>query len=436
MLFFGYIWGITASAIPLSLDESLSLLDSNSPSTQLRRLLEEKQEVEAISMRNQLLPQARFEVSGMYFGDPLEVNLLGDGAEDVDCSSFEAFGMGDLCAGFSEPMTLREERIFDASAQILYPLSALYSIFQGYQASLSQVEATRHESEDLRRKLRVQFITLYTEAVVLQYTIEFLKETEKRVEEHQKNISSMIVQGLLSEIESSRIEIAQHEIRLSQKEAADGYRMLCAQLMILTGEKIEPQKIESFAVRELLEEQHPRENVLIQQQKSVSMASKAALGSLLPEVVLVGATTRTGGQGDLTPTSQSYVGLSVRGTFSWGKKWGAYQNTKKDISMLTLSREIDEKQLQIERETVHNKITRMKMKSEIADKKISFAKENLRHTNALFTQQIKTTIDLLDAETALLEALLYQEQGTAKFIQSIAEYEYLMGYVPFEQEKK
>ena len=63
--------------------------------------------------------------SWLDFGEPLDSYIIGDGSEEVDCSSFDAFGFGDLCASFSEPLRVRDERIFDGSIQVAIPISAL-----------------------------------------------------------------------------------------------------------------------------------------------------------------------------------------------------------------------------------------------------------------------------------------------------------------------
>ena len=80
-------------ARPIALPEALSLLEENSPALQLSRLLEKKSQQESVILFEKLFPQLQYEASTMFFGEPLEVNLLGDGAQDVDCSTFDAFGM-------------------------------------------------------------------------------------------------------------------------------------------------------------------------------------------------------------------------------------------------------------------------------------------------------------------------------------------------------
>ena len=53
----------------------------------------------------------------------------------MDCIPFEAFGFEDLCTSFSEPLLLREDKIFDGNVQIYYPISGAHSIYQGMKSS-------------------------------------------------------------------------------------------------------------------------------------------------------------------------------------------------------------------------------------------------------------------------------------------------------------
>ena len=73
--------------------------------------------------------------SWLDFGEPLDSYIIGDGTEEVDCSSFDAFGFGDLCASFSEPLRVRDERHLRWLYSSCIPISALYSIIEGHSAS-------------------------------------------------------------------------------------------------------------------------------------------------------------------------------------------------------------------------------------------------------------------------------------------------------------
>ena len=102
----------TLMAEPLSLEKSLQLVATQNPEVQLARLQADQVNLERLKV---LTNTVSLQASGSWlnFGEPLDSYIIGDGSEDIDCSSFEAFGFGDLCASFSEPLRVRDERIFD-----------------------------------------------------------------------------------------------------------------------------------------------------------------------------------------------------------------------------------------------------------------------------------------------------------------------------------
>jgi len=426
---------ISALGNPIPLSEALSLLDKNSLALQLSRLSEKKTQQESIILFTKLFPLLQVEASSMYFGDPLEVNLLGEGAENVDCSSFDAFGMGDLCASFSKPMVLREAQIFDAKAQIVYPISALYSIFHGYQATKEQHQIAQLETENLRRQLRVSFIRIYAQALYLRMTMSFVEKLEERLGEHQKNITAMVDSGLVNAIEKQRIQIALSELQLSKQEAQDGYILLCHQLKTLIGRDIEPMDIsipETISMETFVS--HTKKEILIHQERAAKSAVSSAFGQLFPTISLVGATTRTGGQGELTPIAQSFVGISFQGNFAFGAKWFRYQQSKMDWELVKKSMILEEEKLQSQVNSAVNKVQITQKKRVLAEQKVLFATENQKQTRAFYSQQLRTNAELLDAETELLEAQLYSLQTDLDYLNSIAEYEYAMGKIPMRGE--
>ena len=405
--------------------------------TAISDLYEKKTQQESVILFEKLFPQVQYEASSMFFGDPLEVNLLGDGAQDVDCSTFDAFGMGDLCTSFSEPMVLREAQIFDAKAQIIYPLSSIYSIFHGYKARQEQVSIAQLETDILHRQLRVSFINLYAQALYLHSTIAFVEQLENRLAAHLKNIVLMVDNGLVHPIERNRIQIAQQELFISKQEAQSGYALLCHQLELLIGIAIEPVEITIPDVFETEEIQiHPKENLLLHQERAAEYAAKSSFGGLFPTVALIGGTTRTGGQGQLTPVSQNFIGISLQGDFSFTSKWMRHQQAVLDWEMTKKNMSMETKQLQVQRESAAKKIEISHKKRELAKQKIRFATENQKQIHAFYTQQLRTNAELLDAETELLEAQLYALQTDLDYLNDIVAYEYAIGKVPMKGSEK
>ena len=146
-------------AAPLSLQQSLDLVHTQNPEVQIARLQTDQANLERLKV---LTNAVRVEASGSWldFGEPLDVYLIGDGSTEVDCSSFESFGFGDLCS-FSEPLRLRDQRIFDGSLQVAIPLSALYSIIEGHSANQHLVNIKELEVEQTRQRIEISVIEIY-----------------------------------------------------------------------------------------------------------------------------------------------------------------------------------------------------------------------------------------------------------------------------------
>ena len=110
----------TLMAEPLSLQESLELVSTQNPEVQIARLQADQANLERLKVLTNLV---NVQASGFWldFGEPLDSYIIGDGSEEVDCSSFDAFGFGDLCASFSEPLRVRDERILMARFKLPFP---------------------------------------------------------------------------------------------------------------------------------------------------------------------------------------------------------------------------------------------------------------------------------------------------------------------------
>ena len=162
-----------AKSVPLS--QVLEQAAAKSPEVHIAELQTQHAKLEATKSLLMLAPTIDISGNWMDFGAPLEANLLGsDASSDLDCQSFEAFGLGDLCTSFSEPMLLREARIFDGTVQALWPISALYSISYGAAANRALHKSSVLEAELIRQRIQQSIIQLYLESSYLEQVIQLL----------------------------------------------------------------------------------------------------------------------------------------------------------------------------------------------------------------------------------------------------------------------
>ena len=417
----------------LTLPDSLELVEQENIEVHIARLEAEKAHMEKLLALSRLLPAVEGNSAWLNYGEPLEAYLIGDGSEDIDCAPFDAFGMSDLCASFSDPLLLREDKVFDGSIRILYSISALYSIPQGYRSAILMAEAADIQIMQTKKKIQLSVIELYMEALHLQRVIHFAEETQRRLRHHKTNIQAFVDQGFINPIEVTRLEKALLEAQIGQAEAESGYRLLCRQLELLVGVPITPLPLEhelqtgsSVAVDE-----HNLIQIAQLRADAANAMTKAAYGLLLPNVTVIGGQTFAAGQGPLTPSSQQYVGLSVNGTFSWGDKWVQVQKMKKDKQMAEQAVTLQENALLVQQEAAREAWLIADQKLSVAKKQVDLSSEIRRQAESTFQQQLLTTAELLDAESEHLSAQLALAAAESQAVIAQARYQYTTEHTPF-----
>ena len=302
-------------AQPLSLQESLALVRTQSPEVQIARLQADQANLERYKILTHAL---RIQASGSWldFGEPLDSYIIGDGSSEVDCTSFEAFGFGDLCDSFSEPLRVRDDRIFDGSLQVALPISALYSIIKGHSASQHLYEIKKLEVEQTKQRIEISTIEIYMQTLDMKSQQEILEQTLSRLGTHQQSVQAFVEQGFANPIQLQELELAIEQTKLGIRRLHQGYNLLCQQMDLLLGLENSfsplPLKNNIQSPKEEPIQSNLRHQISLHQQQAAQDAVQAAIGDLFPTIALIGATTAAQGQGPFTPPRQlsKYCGLS------------------------------------------------------------------------------------------------------------------------------
>ena len=303
---------------------------SQNPEVQIARLQADQSNLERLKVLTNVV---NVQASGSWldFGEPLDTYIIGDGSTDVDCTSFESFGFGDLCDSFSEPLRVRDERIFDGSLQIALPISALYSIIEGHSANQHLHEIKTLEVEQTKQRIELSVIEIYLQALDLESQRRILEDTLTRLGQHKRSVQAFVDQGLAHPVQAKELNHAIQHTALGLRQLEQGYELLCQQMALLLGLET------SFAPLPLGDNiDAPKEDQLnsnlshriaTHQYQAAQDGSQAAMGDLIPTVALIAAATSTQGQGPFTPTSQQYLGLSVQGELGMGQQMDDLQTT-------------------------------------------------------------------------------------------------------------
>ena len=413
-------------AQPLSLQESLALVRTQNPEVQIARLQADQANLERYKVLTNVL---NIQIAGSWldFGAPLDSYLIGDANTDVDCSSFEAFGFGDLCASFSEPLRIRDERIFDGSLQVAFPLSALYSIVKGYSANQHLHEIKKLEIEQTRQRIEISTIEVYMQALDMKSQQEILKQTHARLLTNKQSVQAFVDQGFVNPIQLQELDLGIQQTELGIRRLEQAYELLCGQIELLLGLEdsfspvpltgnITPPKEESL-------QSSLSHKISFHQHQAALDGVQAAIGDLIPSIALIGASTVTQGQGPFTPTSQSYVGLNIKAEFGWGKKWMTLKQRKMDAMMAHQGMNIKQEALSLQQKQHKQSWENTIASISLAEKKVEIEKHKREQAQAQFDAHQITMSDLLEAESHFSDAQIELLRARNQSIVSQAKYQ-------------
>lgn len=415
-----------AFAEPISLQDSLSLVSSQNLEVQIARLQADQVNLERLKVLTNVL---NVQASGSWldFGEPLDTYIIGDGNTDVDCTSFESVGFGDLCNSFSEPLRVRDERIFDGSLQVALPISALYSIIEGHSANQHLYEIKTLEVEQTKQRIELSVVDIYLQTLDLRSQRQILEGTLTRLGKHQRSVQAFVDQGFAHPVQAKELNHAIQETTLGLRQLDQGYKLLCQQMGLLLGlsEPFSPIPLQDNidVPKEEQLSSSLNHRIATHQYQAAQDGAQAAMGDLIPTVALMAAATSTQGQGPFTPTSQQYLGLSVQGNLGWGNKWMTFKQRQIDVTMAKQGLQLQQQALPIQQQQLKQLWQHTLEKISLAESKVDI--ENIKRTQAQaqFDGHQITVSDLLDAESGFADAQIALLRTQHKSILAQAKYQ-------------
>ena len=288
-------------AEPLSLyNRAWELVATQNPEVQIARLQADQANLERLKV---LTNTVSLQASGSWldFMNPWTVTSLVTVVKMSTAEAFEAFGFGDLCASFSEPLRVRDERIFDGSIQVAIPISALYSIIEGHSATEHMLEVKELEIEQTRQRIELSVLEIYLQTLEMQAQREILNDTLDRLSKHERSVHTFVDQGLAHSVQAQELSHAIRQTKLGMKQLDQGFALLCKQMELLLGleTSFEPEPLQNNILEP---QQAPLQSnlthrIATHQYQAAQNGAQAALGDLIPTIAVMGAATATQGQG-------------------------------------------------------------------------------------------------------------------------------------------
>ena len=145
------------------------------------------------------------------------------------------FGFGDLCASFSEPLRVRDERILTVPSKSPFRYSALYSIIEGHSATEHMLEVKELEIEQTRQRIELSVLEIYLQTLEMQAQREILNDTLERLSKHERSVQAFVAQCLAHSVQAKELSHAIRQTKMGMKQLDQGFALLCKQMELLLG---------------------------------------------------------------------------------------------------------------------------------------------------------------------------------------------------------
>lgn len=334
----------------------------------------------------------------------------------LDCTGLpEPFAS--LCAGFGEPLVVRDQITASLTAHTAVPLTGQFAIADRVSAARSGANAAEAGGRTARVEAKYQaedawFQALQTEnqldiAIAQAHSLEARAETAKVA---VAGGAALANDELKAELALARAQQTVIQVR-TLRDAARG------RLGLWTGSGGTP-------VRPVGEPDGPPEvpadvGALVDQ----ALAQRADLAALratiagadrsahaasldrLPQLAAVAAYVHTEGQGAFAEPNAGYVGLNLDWTaFAWGARDAALDGARASADQARAQLAAAEAGVRLEVTTRADALTAAVAAWDVAARSVSQAEDSLRIQDTLHLAGSGTMNDLLDAEAALVEA--------------------------------
>lgn len=382
----------------LSLTDVLNKALETNPRLLAARSRRQASEDVARSLRGRLLPTVHVSESFQHYDTAYEV----------------AFGSSSFVAREQETNT------FAASAS--QPITGLLHLSQDHAALKSDAKAMEAQvkamEDGIREEVQLQYLKLFQARAM-----KVIAQTSQHQLDEQLGVARLkLTAGVLTNADLLRLQVARenaHQQEIQAKAQEDvAYTSLLA-LMGLSPDEIvlsfqeptleEPTESSIPALptaRSQALEKRPELTVAKLQAASALHRSRSKFFQLLPELNVEAAYANVQGQA-FAPPESAYVGLRADwNVWEWGASWYAWRaaNAQSDAARQDLEGQKQQSGLEVSAKLLQVQSTYSALSG--ARAAVTSAEEAYRVTDVLVKAGSATTTDLLDAQSALVQARL------------------------------
>ncbi|MFZ5477345.1 MAG: TolC family protein [Myxococcota bacterium] len=378
-----------------------------------------------VQTRAGLLPTLTAQAGVQRWDSATEVQFI-ETDEPLDCTTFEAVGMGDLCASFGEPIVVREEVTSSVTLRVVAPLTGLVSGERQLAAATKGRDAARIGSEGATETARQQAADAWYAALDVERQIEIARSQVESLDARGRTMEVALAAGNATRNDVLQVTLAAAQARQAvlQLEALrdSAYRRL-GLAMGGVGGAVRPAGGEEITTRSvpnrettvrLALERRPDLGALRAQVDALRASATALSWSRLPQVSAIGSYTHQEGQGFGAAPDSGFVGLQADWTiWAWDRQAAGARAARAQADQLAAQLAGAEAGARAEVEGRLDALRTAQASWEVATGSVEVAQENLRLFEVRQRAGTATTLELLDAQTSLVRA--QSGEATARY---------------------
>lgn len=414
-----------AAAPEVTLAQAMDAAGSNGYGVIAASAAERVAQARVVQARAGMLPMLTAQAGIQRWDSATEVQFI-ETDEPLDCTTFEAVGMGDLCASFGEPIVIREEVTSSVTLRAVAPLTGLVAGERQLAAATKGRDAARFGSEGAGDAARQQAADAWYSALDVERQIEIARSQMESLNARVHTLEVALTAGGATRNDVLQVTLAGAQARQAvlQLEALrdSAYRRL-GLAMGGDGGPVRPAGDGDVAARSLPDREATVARALerrpdlraLRAQVDASRAAAAALSwNRLPQVSAIGSYTYQEGQGFGAEPDSGFVGLQADWTiWAWDRQAAGARAARAQADQLGAQLAGAEAGARAEVEGRLDALRTAQASWEVARGSVDLAQENLRLFDVRLKAGTASTLELLDAQTSLVRA--QSGEATARY---------------------
>jgi outer membrane protein len=337
------------------------------------------------------------------------------------------------------------EQVVTGNVSLTQPLYTAGKLTYGLKLAQLQLdyalENERKVKQDLVYNVKAAYYQVWLSEKVLAVAQDALSNLDRHVDQIQKFYAA----GTASKYDLSRAQVQRDTLKPQVIKAENAVAIIKLNLATLIGadrdqkftvavnsEQLNLPKEAVFEVNRLVESAYQNRSDIrqIQQLKQVNdLKTALAKAEYQPNLLLVG---NYGGKGeafyDSTWQATTTITLAVQGNLSTGGATRAKVTAAKDDQAIALLQESNlKKQIRLEVQQAVQSLTDNLATIRANQANIDLARETLQYTQTRFDSGMATTMDIMDSQLALDQALNGYYQGVANYLIAQAKLDQVAG---------